>query len=65
MATGVWFIADDVKHTLSMMIQERHKGLLLMSIHYDMDVDCQAVVDSFSRRYPRKMKLTNILNSDD
>ena len=49
----------------STITQERQKGLLLISIHHGIDVDCQVIVDSFYRRHPWRMKLTNILDSDN
>ena len=47
--TILFFVKDRIKIWLCSTMTQRQKGLLL-SIHYGMDVDCQVIVDSFSRR---------------
>ena len=42
--------------------QLRFTGLALMHIHRDISVDVPAIIDEFSRRHPRRLKLTNILS---
>ena len=41
--------------------QLRLNGLALLLIHRDICVDVQAIIDEFSHRHPRILKLTNIL----
>ena len=41
--------------------QLRLTGLALLHIHRDISVDVPAIIDEFSHRHPRKLKLTNIL----
>ena len=51
-----------IKTTLrSNMGNQRLTGLSLLHLHQDIPVDTSVVVDDFSRQYPRRMKLTNIL----
>ena len=45
----------------SNMGNQRLTGLSLLHLHHDIPVDTSAVIDDFSCRYPRRMKLTNIL----
>ena len=46
------------------MTEQRLSGLALMSIHYDMNIDLDEVIDIFARLHPRRLQLTNILNTD-
>ena len=45
----------------SNMANQRLTELSLLHLHHDIPVDTSAVIDDFSCRYPRRMKLTNIL----
>ena len=49
----------------STMGQERMTSLALMYIHRDMEVKETDIVSDFARSHPRKMKLPNILFSQD
>ena len=49
----------------STMGQDRLNGLALMHFHRDIDIDYDAIIDMFARKHPRRMKLLNILDSDD
>ena len=46
------------------MGQERLNGLALMTIHRDIEVDIEAIIDRFARRHPRRMTMIDILKSD-
>ena len=51
-----------VKNRLrSTMENDRLTGLLLMSVHRDIEVDPEKVISEFARRHPRKLELQNIL----
>jgi len=45
----------------SIMDEQRLTGLALMNVHYDMSLDTEELIDAFSVRHPRRMKLKNIL----
>ena len=45
----------------SSMGNERLTALTLLHIHRDIEIDIPEVIDEFARRYPRRMKLANIL----
>ncbi|XP_013403337.1 52 kDa repressor of the inhibitor of the protein kinase [Lingula anatina] len=44
----------------SSMSQDRLNGLALLHVHYNMEIDVNAVIDLFARRQPRRMRLVNI-----
>ena len=46
----------------SCMGQERLTSLVLLHIHYDMELNVDNVVDIFSRKHPRRMMLADIPN---
>ena len=41
----------------STMGHERLSGLALLTVHYDMDIDCEHIVNHFVRKNPRRMQL--------
>lgn len=41
----------------STMGHERLSGLALLAVHYDMDIDCEHVLNHFARINPRRMQL--------
>ena len=43
------------------MGNERLTALTLLHVHRDIEIDAPQVIDEFARRYPRRMKLSNIL----
>ena len=43
------------------MTQSRLNGLALMSIHRDVDIDYENVINKFARRFPRRLEFSNIL----
>ena len=45
----------------SSMGNEKLTALTLLHIHRDVEIDVEEVIDEFGRRYPRRMKLANIL----
>ena len=45
----------------SSMGNERLTALTLLYIHRDVEIDIEEVIVEFGRRYPRRMKLANIL----
>ena len=45
----------------SSMGNERLTALTLLHVHRDIEIDVPQVIDEFARRYPRRMKLSNIL----
>ena len=51
-------------YTRSTIGQERRSGLALIHIHQEMDLDLKEIVNIFAQRYPRRLKLLDILNSD-
>ena len=48
----------------SSMSQDRLTGLALLHVHYSMEIDINEVVNIFGRKHPRRLTLTNILNTD-
>ncbi|XP_065650483.1 52 kDa repressor of the inhibitor of the protein kinase-like [Hydra vulgaris] len=46
------------------MPQNRFNSLALMHVHQDISIDANEMIDCFSRKNPRRMKLVDILNSD-
>ncbi len=46
----------------STMGNERLTGLILMSVHRDIEIDPQEVISEFARRQPRKLELMNIMS---
>ena len=48
----------------STMSENRLKGLALLHVHRDIDLDVNEVIDRFAIRHPRRMKLLDILNTD-
>lgn len=51
-------------YTCSTMRQERLSGLALMHIHQRMELDMEEILNIFARKYPRKLKLIDILAPD-
>ena len=45
------------------MLQERLNGLAMLYVHADMPLDNADIIDRFAKCRPRRMKLTNILES--
>lgn len=45
----------------SSMTNERLTSLTLLHVHQDIPVDISETIDEFSRRYPRRLRLINIL----
>lgn len=45
----------------SSMSEDRFNALVLLFVHKDIDIDIQAVLDMFARKYPRRMLLLNPL----
>ena len=48
----------------STMSQERLNSLALMTIHRQISIDPEAILNTFARKQPRKMQLLNILDSN-
>lgn len=49
----------------STMGEERLNGLALMHTHREMELNLEEIIDLFATRHPRRMKMVNILCSDD
>jgi len=43
------------------MSQERLSALAMLHIQYDQNIDLSEVVDKFSKKYPRRLELDNLL----
>ena len=43
------------------MSEERLSSLAMMAIHRDIDINIDAIIDTFARVHPRRMTFTNIL----
>ena len=43
---------------------DRLSGLGLLAVHYDMDIDCEHVLNHFARKNPRRMQLDLTRTSD-
>ena len=41
----------------STMGHQRLSGLALLAVHYDMDIDCEHILNHFARKNPRRMQL--------
>ena len=46
------------------MGHDRLSGLGLLAVHYDMDIDCEHVLNHFARKNPRRMQLDLTRTSD-
>ena len=44
------------------MSQERLSALAMLHVHYGHHIDLSEVVDKFSRKYPRRLELDNLLS---
>ena len=49
----------------STMTNERLTGLALMHVHRHMNFDVEKIIDNFARAYPRRMRLLNVVSSDE
>lgn len=47
------------------MGEERLNGLALMHAHRDIALDLDEIIDLFASLHPRRMRMANILCSDD
>ena len=45
------------------MGQDRLSGLAMMHIHYAMDLNFEEIIDRFARKHPRRMMLSDIMQS--
>ncbi|XP_071177886.1 52 kDa repressor of the inhibitor of the protein kinase-like [Mytilus edulis] len=52
------FVKNSVRSSMS---EDRFNALVLLFVHKDIDIDIQAVLDMFARKYPRRMLLLNPL----
>ena len=43
------------------MTNERLSSLALLHLHRDIEINIPDIIEEFTRRYPRRMKLSNIL----
>ena len=43
------------------MDEQRLTGLALMNVHSDMSLDIEEMINTFAKKYPRRMKLKNVL----
>ena len=46
------------------MPQERLNGLAALSVHHNMNISENEIIDKFARMHPRRMQMTDILHSD-
>ena len=46
------------------MPQERLNGLAALSVHRNMIISENEIIDKFARMHPRRMQMIDILNSD-
>ena len=44
------------------MSEERFNGLTMLSVHKDLKLDLDELVDIFAKKQPRRLKLSNILS---
>ena len=49
----------------STMSNERLTGLALMHVHRHMNFDVDKIIDNFAPAYPRRMRLLNVVSSDE
>ena len=47
------------------MSQTRLYGLALLNIHRDIEVDPNEVLDTFASKHERRLRMSNILETDD
>ena len=47
------------------MGQERLNGLALMHAHHEIALDLDEIIDLFASKHPKRMRMANILCSDD
>ena len=46
------------------MPQERLNGLAALSVHHNMNISENKIIDKFARMHPRRMQMIEILHSD-
>ena len=44
------------------MSEERFNGLTMLSVHKDLKLDLDELVNIFAKKQPRRLKLSNILS---
>ena len=49
----------------SSMTNDRLTGLALMHVHRHLDFDVETIIDNFARAQPRRMRLLNVVTSDE
>ena len=49
----------------STMTYERLTGLALMHVHRHMNFNIAEIIDNFALAYPRRMRLLNVVSSDE
>ena len=50
--------------TLWRLIESRLLGLALLNVHREINLNIDAVINRFAMKYPRRMMLADILNTD-
>ena len=46
------------------MVQEKLKGLAALSVHRNVNISGNEIIDKFARMHPRRMQMIDILHSD-
>ena len=49
----------------STMTNERLTGLALMHVHRHLNFNVDEIIDNFARAYPRRIRLLNVVSSDE
>ena len=49
----------------STMLQDRYSNLVLMNIHYGMDIDNKEILDRLIIKHPKRLEMKNVLADED
>jgi hypothetical protein len=52
-------------HLRATMGSDRLSGLALLSVHYDLPIEEEEVIDMFAKRHRRKIELCDVMNTDN
>ena len=62
---AIFYTLRQLKASLrATMYSERESSLAVMNIHYDKDIDVDAVIEFFAQTHPRCLFLTDFLSTD-
>ena len=63
LVSALHHLKTDMQGTMHMP-QERLNGLAARTVHRNMNISENEIIDKFARMHPRRMQMINILHSD-